>query len=99
LKNVEEGFATVATEAMAVGVPLITTDCGGMGELIKHKVNGWLIPSRDPKAIADAIEDFRASSSEELNRITDNARSLVEKQLIWEQQIINFEKLYKVSIA
>jgi colanic acid/amylovoran biosynthesis glycosyltransferase len=99
IASVEEGFATVATEAMAVGVPLITTDCGGMGELIKHQVNGWLIPSRDPKAMAEAIEDFRATSSKELDCITNNARDLVEERLTWEHQIKNFEKLYKLSIA
>jgi colanic acid/amylovoran biosynthesis glycosyltransferase len=98
IASVEEGFATVATEAMAVGVPLITTDCGGMAELIKHKTHGWLIPQRDPKAIAEAVKDLKSSSEDELTRLTTNAKNLVKDRLIWEDQIHQYEQLYRQSL-
>ncbi len=99
LASVEEGFATVVTEAMAAGVPVISTDCGGMGELINNRVNGWLIPQRDPKAIAEALKEMKAMKPEALLHLTRNANNLVKHRLTWEQQITKYEKLYEQSIA
>lgn len=39
-----ESFSRVCLEAMAYGVPLISTDSGGPGELIEHGVTGFLVP-------------------------------------------------------
>ncbi len=98
IASVEEGFATVATEAMAVGVPLITTDCGGMAELIEHKTHGWLIHQRDPDAIAEAVKDLKNTSDEKLASITNNAKQLVQDRLIWENQIHQYEQVYHQSL-
>lgn len=58
LPSVEEGIANVVLEAMSVGLPVISTDCGGMQEVIESGSNGFLVPVRNPKALADAIEFF-----------------------------------------
>ena len=55
LPSVEEGIANVALEAMALGTLVLSTNCGGMTEVINDGLNGFLIPMRNPKAIADAI--------------------------------------------
>ena len=52
LPSFAEGMPNVVLEAMASGLPIITTDTGGTKELIKG--NGIIIPMRDTKAIADA---------------------------------------------
>ena len=39
LPSVEEGIANVVLEAMAIGLPVISTKCGGMAEIIKNRKN------------------------------------------------------------
>lgn len=53
LPSLAEGMPNVILEAMASGLPIITTDTGGTKELING--NGINIPMHDSKAIADAI--------------------------------------------
>lgn len=43
-------------EAMAMGLPVIATQHGGIPELVEHGVSGFLVPERDGEAIAGAIE-------------------------------------------
>lgn len=50
-----ESFGMVALEAMASGTPVIATDVGGLGFLVKDHKTGFLVPVRDAKALADAI--------------------------------------------
>jgi glycosyltransferase involved in cell wall biosynthesis len=44
-----------AGESLLMGVPTITTNVGGFPDLIKPGETGWLVPSRDPIALAEAI--------------------------------------------
>ncbi len=52
-----EGVPNVVIEAMAVGVPVISTDCapGGAASLIQNEENGILVSVGDEKALADAM--------------------------------------------
>jgi len=50
-----EGISGILREAMACGLPVITSDVGGNTELIRHGVNGLVVPTGDPKALAQAI--------------------------------------------
>lgn len=54
-----EGFALPVLEAMAAGLPVITTDCGGVNEFVKHEVNALVVPVRDAEALAGAILRLR----------------------------------------
>lgn len=51
-----EGFGNVIPEALALGVPIVSTDCEyGPNEIIENEVNGLLVPVHDDKAMASAI--------------------------------------------
>ncbi|MBZ0296072.1 MAG: glycosyltransferase [Anaerolineae bacterium] len=50
-----ESFGMVALEAMACGTPVIASEVGGLAYLVKDGETGFLIPSRDPVALADKI--------------------------------------------
>jgi glycosyltransferase involved in cell wall biosynthesis len=51
-----EGIPRVLIEAAAMGRPLVATDVPGCREVVEHGVNGFLVPPRDPAALAGAIE-------------------------------------------
>jgi glycosyltransferase involved in cell wall biosynthesis len=52
-----EGLPTVLIEALAVGTPVVATDCpSGPDEILGHGAHGTLVPPRDSAALADAID-------------------------------------------
>jgi len=50
-----ESFGMVALEAMASGTPVIASEVGGLAFLVEDGKTGFLVPSRDPAALADRI--------------------------------------------
>ncbi len=58
LSSHSEGCANVLLEAMARGVPVIATRVGGTPEIVRHGVDGWLVPPGSPALLAGAIELF-----------------------------------------
>ena len=50
-----ESFGMVALEAMACGTPVIASNVGGLSFNIEDGFNGYLVPGRDPQALADKI--------------------------------------------
>jgi len=70
--NNYEGLPKVVTEALAMGVPVIASDRGGIWELLKEKKSGWLIA--DPvnaKSIAAAVKEAVSTKDEELQGMRD----------------------------
>lgn len=53
-----EGVPRSTQEAMAMGRPVITTDAPGCRETVEHGRNGFLVPVRDPRALAEAMLRF-----------------------------------------
>lgn len=53
-----EGLASTTMEAMAVGLPVITTSACGQAELVEGGVNGWSIPAGDATALEAAMTDL-----------------------------------------
>jgi colanic acid/amylovoran biosynthesis glycosyltransferase len=56
-----DNLPTVIMEAMAAGLPVISTPLAGIPEMIENGVNGLLVPEHDPEAICAAIEQLIAS--------------------------------------
>lgn len=52
-----EGLPTVLIEAMACGVPVVSTDCAGAGEILEGGKWGRLSPVGDPRALARTIAE------------------------------------------
>lgn len=92
--SLEEGIPNIAVEAMAIGLPVLSTNCGGVPELIDDGIEGWLVQTRNPDAIADAIEKFMNLSLEEIEKVQLAARRKVEMQHNLEQMVLGMERLY-----
>lgn len=58
LPSYREGLPRSTQEAMAMGRPVITTDSVGCRETVDEGVNGFLVPVRDPEALAAAMQRF-----------------------------------------
>ena len=79
LPSVEEGIANVVLEAMAIGIPVISSDCGGMKEVVRNKENGYLFQNRNSKHLAKIMEDVIYLDLEKRRSIIGNAGEHIEK--------------------
>lgn len=55
LPSRREGLSNALLEAMSLGMPCIATDISGNQDLIQHGKNGLLVPSENPRLLADAV--------------------------------------------
>ena len=74
----QEGLGIVYLEAMAHGVPVVTTDCGGPREIITNDINGYLVNQGDPTAFCDSLEKVWLVE-ERYQRFSDAAYQYIEK--------------------
>jgi glycosyltransferase involved in cell wall biosynthesis len=68
-----EGWGLAALEAMALGLPLVASNTGGLAEMMVAGETGWLVPPGDAPALADAIHTA-ALDREELRAMGLRAR-------------------------
>ncbi len=68
LSSSSEGFSIATIEAMAAGLPVIATRCGGPEEILQHGSTGYLVPIQAPQQLADAIKHL-IDSPEEARRL------------------------------
>ena len=94
LPSYMEACPMVILEAMAAGVPVIATEVGGIPEIVEHGVTGYLIPPKDPQAIADAVEHV-INNPEEVKKIVENARRTVKERFDFRENARQFVKIYQ----
>ncbi len=95
IPSVMEGIANVAIEAMALGLLVISSNVGGMPELINHGKNGWLFEARNSLELAQILIEVFKLRDEELNCVRKNARKTIEDKYTDSIMISNMIALYK----
>ncbi len=75
----KEGIPNVAKEAMAVGIPVISTYHAGIPELIIDEVTGFLVLENNYKALSKKLLELLASDRD-FSLVTKKARMIIEKK-------------------
>jgi glycosyltransferase involved in cell wall biosynthesis len=93
LASWEEAFGNVFAEALASGLPVVGSTVGGIPELIEHGRNGYLVPPREPRALAAAIRHL-ADHPELRAEIGRRNRAQAEANLSWARATTRYLSLY-----
>ena len=89
-----DGIPTVLLEAMSCGIPVISTDISGIPELISNGENGLLVPERDEKALAAAIQRL-VLDSDLRERLVKRARETVMRDFNTDKSAMNLWSLIR----
>jgi glycosyltransferase involved in cell wall biosynthesis len=93
-----DGLPNVVLEALASGAPLVTTAAGGIGAVAKPDETAFVVPERDPEAIAAAIR--RAlDDPDTARRVASAGRALVAAQFGWTRVARRLEHAYSRALA
>jgi len=93
--SVQEGFCNSVLEAQAAGMLCIVTNAEGLTENIVDEKSGWIVPRRDPEAIAEKIMALRSTPVEELTQIRAAAIKRVADAFSLTHQIEKFIAFYQ----
>ena len=82
-----EGIPVALMEAMAVGIPVLSTVHSGIPELIDSGHSGWLVDENDARALAEKLRVLGRMDEQSLQPVLARARAKVETD--FNQQVIN----------
>lgn len=105
LKNIDigiicsdsEGLSNAIIEYMFTGVTVVATSVGGNPELVTHGKTGLLVPPKDAKALASAIESLIQNPDARIS-MTYKARDFVECEYSWNHCVKSHLEIYNKSI-
>jgi colanic acid/amylovoran biosynthesis glycosyltransferase len=93
LPSVTEGMANVVLEAMSMQLPVVSSNCGGMPEVIQHEENGMLCENYNFKQMGEALFQLYVNP-EKRERLGARARQTIEKDFNIDRYISVFEEAY-----
>lgn len=89
-----EGISNAVLEAMATGLPIVTTDAGGMREAVRDGVDGFVVRVRDTDSAADALVSL-AADPDLRARMGASGRQRIVDEFRLDQQIAAFAELLR----
>ena len=92
-----EGFCNAVLEAQAMGLLCVVSDGGALVENVLHKQTGWIVPKRNPEALAKMIMEVIHLPQEEKQGIRNNAKDRVIMNFNLEKQQKEFLEFYEPS--
>lgn len=98
LPSLEEALGTSILEAMAMERPVVATNVGGIPEVVRDGETGFLVPPRDPRALAQGIVRVLADRGMALD-MGRKGRVLVERHFTLEGMVERTLELYQGLIT
>ena len=95
LSSAWEGLPNTVMEAMAAAKPVVATNVGGVPELVQDGKTGYIVPPRNPEALALAMEKMMALSHEERCEMGKAGRAHIEANYSLDRVVDQWENLYK----
>jgi len=89
-----EGLPNTVMEAMASGLPCVSTDVGGCRELIESGVTGYVVPLGDERALADRILEMAVNADARVVLGQAGRRRIVESYSV-ERLVSDIERLFR----
>jgi glycosyltransferase involved in cell wall biosynthesis len=93
-----EGGPVTAFEAMASGIPLISTSVGMVRDALQDRQQALIIPTNQPEALAQAIQSLYTESGLR-QHLQQNALALVRQQYLWQHVAPRYGDLYRQALA
>jgi glycosyltransferase involved in cell wall biosynthesis len=93
-----EGMPNTVLEAMACGLPIVGTQASGLSELVRDDLNGYLVPIKDPDALAQALARL-VDNGYERRRMGRQSRRLAESEFAWEYIAEQYVGVYEQVTA
>jgi len=97
LPSHSEGLSNTLLESMAAGVPMVATSVGGNAELVRHGINGMLVPVHSPMAIAAAIINI-LDQPELAARFGRASKRLAAEQFSMSGMVSKTEEFYSAQL-
>lgn len=95
--SLHEGFSLTTVEAMASGLPVVVTDCGGPAEIVENGKNGIIVPVADSQALANAIMKI-LSDKNLAEEFAENGKKRAYDNFSMKSFIEKHEQLYRELI-
>lgn len=93
LSSHDEGMSNAVLEGMAMELPVVATDVGGTGEVVRHGASGMLVPAKDPAALARAIAEV-LSDRDRARAMGRLGREIVVERFSAPAMVRQMEELY-----
>lgn len=91
-----EGMPLTLLEAMATGMPVVTTNTCGMADVVEDGFNGLLVPAADGEQLAAGIE--RLCQSRDLRKRLGLAGQETVRQYTWERVVEDLEQVFALAV-
>lgn len=98
LSSIAEGIPMTVLEAMAAGLPVISTDVGGLAELVENNKTGLLVEKQNSEALSNAMV-FYVQHPDEVVKQGENALQFVTDQFSEINMVNKYLSLYQKSLG
>jgi glycogen(starch) synthase len=92
----DEGQGMAILEAMALGVPVVSTDIPGVRDFLKHQENGLVVDPPSPERVAETLS-WALSHQEETQALATRAKDMVDSRYRWETTVNSMESFYALA--